>query len=193
MSEPWLVVGLGNPGPQYRDTRHNVGQLVIDQLAQDRGESWRTHRAGARVAETWLAPGGARLILALPNSFMNVSGRPVAALTRFYGVVPERLIIVHDELDLPFGALKLKCGGGHGGHNGVRDVAAALSTAEFTRVRMGIGRPPGRHDPADWVLAPFAAPERGGRDLLVTEAAEAVELIVERGLTAAQQRVHSPL
>lgn len=192
MADTWLVVGLGNPGPRYAATRHNVGQFVTDELASRRGESYREHKAGARVVETWLRPGGAKIVLAKPNSFMNVSGRPVAALARFYSVPPERLIVVHDELDIPFDSVKLKKGGGHGGHNGVRDIAAALSTPEFLRVRVGVGRPPGRQDPADWVLSPFASAERENLPILVSDAADAVETIIDEGLLAAQQKHHAP-
>ena len=160
MSDAWLIVGLGNPGPQYERTRHNIGQLVVDELAARRGEGFRSHKANARVAEAWLRPGGPKIVLAKPNSFMNVSGGPVAGLAQFYGIPPERVVVVHDELDIPFDAVRLKIGGGHGGHNGVRDVAKALNTPEFPRVRVGIGRPPGRQDPADWVLQPFPASAR---------------------------------
>ncbi len=192
MSDTWLVVGLGNPGPTYASTRHNVGQMVIDELAARRSEKLRSHKANARVAETWVRPGGPKLVLASPNSFMNVSGGPVAALAAFYGVPPERVIVVHDELDIPFDSLKVKVGGGHGGHNGVRDVAKALATPEFPRVRVGIGRPPGRQDPADWVLAAFGSAERTALPLLLGDAADAVELIALEGLLAAQQRFHAP-
>jgi PTH1 family peptidyl-tRNA hydrolase len=192
MAATWLVVGLGNPGPRYQATRHNVGQLVVDELAARRRESLREHKAGARVAETWLQPGGDKLVLAKPNSFMNVSGPPVAALARFYSVPAERLVVVHDELDVPFDTVRLKIGGGHGGHNGVRYVARVLGTADFPRVRVGIGRPPGRQDPADWVLAPFGGAERDTLPLLVSDAADAVELLIAEGLTAAQQKHHAP-
>lgn len=192
MSESWLVVGLGNPGPRYAATRHNIGQLVTDELAARREEAYREHKAGARVVETWLRPGGPKVILAKPNSFMNLSGKPVAALVRFYSVPPERLIVVHDELDIPFDTVKLKLGGGHGGHNGVRDIAAALGTADFVRVRAGIGRPPGRQDAADWVLSPFGAAERQTLPILVSDAADAAESVIGEGLLAAQQKHHAP-
>lgn len=192
MAQTWLVVGLGNPGPQYETTRHNIGQLVVDELAARRGETFRAHKAGARVVETWLRPGGDKLVLAKLNSFMNVSGTPVAALARFYSVPPERVVIVHDELDIPFDTLKLKIGGGHGGHNGVRDVARAITTADFPRVRVGIGRPPGSQEAADWVLSPFAGAERKTLPILVSDAADAVELLVDEGLVAAQQKHHAP-
>ena len=192
MADTWLVVGLGNPGPRYELTRHNVGQLVLDELAERRSESFRAHKTNARVAETWLRPGGAKLVLAKPNSFMNVSGGPVSSLARFYGVDADRVIVVHDELDIPFDAVKLKVGGGHGGHNGVRDVAKALGTPDFPRVRVGIGRPTGRQDPADWVLDPFSAAERKELPLALALAADAVELLIDEGLLAAQQKHHAP-
>ncbi|MCR2809670.1 MULTISPECIES: aminoacyl-tRNA hydrolase [unclassified Microbacterium] len=192
MADTWLIVGLGNPGPRYAPTRHNVGQMVLDKLAARRGESFRVHKANARVAETWLRPGGAKLVLAKPNTFMNVSGGPVAGLARFYGVDPEHVVVVHDELDIPFDVIKLKVGGGHGGHNGVRDVAKALDTPDFARVRVGIGRPDGRQDPAEWVLDPFGAAERKNLPILLADAADAVEQLVDEGLLAAQQKHHAP-
>lgn len=192
MPETWLVVGLGNPGTRYENTRHNVGQMVIVELAARRGETLRAHKANARVAETWLRPGAAKVVLATPNSFMNVSGGPVSQLARFYDVPPERIVLVHDELDIPFDSLKLKTGGGHGGHNGIRDVAKALGTPDFPRVRVGIGRPPGRQDPGDWVLDPFSSAERTQLPLVVGDAADAVEQLIDEGLLAAQQRHHAP-
>ncbi|WP_433674416.1 aminoacyl-tRNA hydrolase [Microbacterium gorillae] len=192
MADTWLIVGLGNPGPQYEATRHNIGQMVIDELAARRSERFSAHKAGARVSETWLRPGAAKLILAKPNSFMNVSGGPVSSLAKFYGIAPDHVVIIHDELDIPFDSVKLKVGGGHGGHNGVRDVAKALGTPDFPRVRVGIGRPPGRQDPADWVLSPFPASQRQELAMLVADAADAVEMTVDEGLLAAQQRFHAP-
>jgi len=192
MAETWVVVGLGNPGLRYENTRHNVGQMVVAELASRRSETLRAHKANARVAETWLRPGGAKLVLATPNSYMNVSGGPVSQLARFYGVEPDHIVVVHDELDIPFDTIKLKTGGGHGGHNGIRDVAKALGTPDFPRVRVGIGRPPGRQDPADWVLDPFSATERAALPLLLSDAADAVELLVGEGLLAAQQKHHAP-
>ena len=192
MAESWLIVGLGNPGPRYETTRHNVGQLVVDELAGRRGESFRAHKANARVVETWLRPGGPKLIHAKPNTFMNVSGGPDAGLVKFYGIEPDHVVVVHDEHDIPFDTIKLKTGGGHGGHNGVRDVAKALDTGEFARVRVGIGRPAGRQDPADWVLDPFGATERKNLPILIGDAADAVEQLVAEGLLAAQQKHHAP-
>ncbi|SIT71094.1 aminoacyl-tRNA hydrolase [Microbacterium sp. RU33B] len=192
MAETWLVIGLGNPGPRYETTRHNVGQLVVDELAARRGETFRAHKANARVVETWLRPGGPKLVLAKPNSFMNVSGGPASGLAKFYGVEADHVVVVHDELDIPFDTIKLKVGGGHGGHNGVRDVAKALDTPDFPRVRVGIGRPPGRQDAADWVLDPFGATERQTLGILIGDAADAVEQLVGEGLLAAQQKHHAP-
>lgn len=191
MTTTWLIVGLGNPGPRYAATRHNIGQMVVDELAQRRGERFREHKAGARVAETRVRPGGDRIVLAKPNSFMNTSGTPVAALARFYSVAPENVVVVHDELDIPFDSIRMKIGGGHGGHNGVRDIARTLTTPDFLRVRAGIGRPPGRQDPADWVLAPFGSVEQKTLPIFISDAADAVEQLVDEGLLTAQQRHHS--
>lgn len=192
MADTWLIAGLGNPGPRYELTRHNVGQMVLDELADRIGATFTQHKANARVAEGRVRPGAAKLVLAKPNSYMNVSGGPVSSLAKFFKIDPDRIIVVHDELDIPFDSIRLKRGGGHGGHNGVRDVAKALGTPEFTRVRVGIGRPPGRQDPADWVLDPFGQAERKTLPILLSDAADAVELIVEQGFVAAQQRVHAP-
>ena len=188
--QPWLIVGLGNPGTQYERTRHNIGQMVVDELARRASAPFKSHKTNARVAEGRIVPGGPRLVMAKPNTVMNVSGGPVAQLMRFYSLEPERLIVVHDELDIPFDTLKLKSGGGHGGHNGVRDIASALRSPEFVRVRVGIGRPPGRTDAADHVLSPFTSSERQGLPNLVSDAADAVELVTTDGLLAAQQRYH---
>lgn len=192
MADTWLIVGLGNPGPRYEATRHNIGQMVMDELAARRREAFRAHKANARVVETWLRPGAAKLVLAKLNCFMNVSGGPVASLARFYGVDADRVVVVHDELDIPYDTIKLKIGGGHGGHNGVRDIAKALGTPDFPRVRVGIGRPVGRQDPADWVLDPFGSVERQTLPILISDAADAVELLVDEGIVAAQQRFHAP-
>ncbi|MDO9394977.1 MAG: aminoacyl-tRNA hydrolase, partial [Herbiconiux sp.] len=137
-----LVVGLGNPGPGYAATRHNVGQMVVDELANRMRSSFKSHKANAVVAEGRIVPGGPRYVLAKPNTYMNVSGGPVNGLLKFYGLSPADLIVVHDELDIPFDTLKLKQGGGHGGHNGLRDIIQATGSGDFVRVRVGIGRPP---------------------------------------------------
>jgi PTH1 family peptidyl-tRNA hydrolase len=189
---PWLVVGLGNPGGQYAGNRHNVGRMVLDELARRMGVRFGRHKAGALVAEGREAPGGVRYVLAAPETYMNESGRPVGRLVKFYSLPPDRLIVVHDELDIPFGALRLKSGGGHGGHNGVRDIATVLGTPDFARVRVGIGRPPGRQPAADYVLRDFSATERKELPLLLADAADAVLALSTDGLAAAQQRFNAP-
>jgi len=188
----WLVVGLGNPGAQYAATRHNVGQMVADELASRIGATFKSHKTPSRVAEGFIGPGGPKLVIAKPNGYMNTSGGPVSALLKYYSLPVDRLVIVHDELDIPFDTVRLKQGGGHGGHNGVRDVSKATDGGGFTRVRVGIGRPPGRQDSADFVLKEFSGTERQALPNLVSDAADAVEAIVEHGLVAAQQRFHSP-
>lgn len=186
----WLVVGLGNPGNQYANNRHNIGQMVVDELANRLDARFVQHKANAVVAEGRIVMGGDKVILAKSNGYMNTSGGPVSGLAKYFGVPTERIIVVHDELDIPFDRLKLKQGGGHGGHNGLRDIAKALNTPEFLRVRVGIGRPPGRQDPADFVLSDFNASEREQLPVLLGDAADAVTLIVTEGLLEAQQRVH---
>jgi PTH1 family peptidyl-tRNA hydrolase len=170
----WLVVGLGNPGPGYVGHRHNVGQMVVSELASRLGATFKVHKAGATVAEARVRP-----------------GRPVAALLKFYSLDVSRLIVIHDELDLPFDTVRLKLGGGPGGHNGIRDIIA-VAGPDFVRVRVGIGRPPGRQDPADFVLSPFSKAEREALPNLIVDAADATEQILSEGLVAAQQRWHSP-
>lgn len=188
----WLVVGLGNPGAQYAGNRHNVGQMVVDELAARIGATFKSHKTPSRVAEGFLGPGRPKLVLAKPNGYMNTSGGPVSALLKFYSLGVDRLIVVHDELDIPFDTVRLKRGGGHGGHNGLRDIQKAAGSPDFTRVRVGIGRPPGRMDAADYVLRDFAGPERADLPNLLSDAADAVEAVVSDGLVAAQQRFHSP-
>jgi peptidyl-tRNA hydrolase, PTH1 family len=192
VDDPWLVVGLGNPGPGYAGNRHNVGQMALAQLADRASATFKNHKANAAVAEGRSYPAGPKLVLAKPNTYMNTSGGPVAALLRFYKIDPAHLIVLHDELDIPFDTLRLKTGGGHGGHNGIRDIAAAIGTPDFTRVRIGIGRPPGRMPAADFVLKDFSGQERELLPNLLTDAADAVELIAGEGLVAAQQRFHAP-
>jgi PTH1 family peptidyl-tRNA hydrolase len=187
----WLVVGLGNPGPGYAAHRHNVGQMVVAELASRLGATFKVHKAGATVAEARVRPGGERIALAVPSTFMNVSGRPVAGLLKFYSLDASRLIVIHDELDLPYDTVRLKTGGGPGGHNGVRDIIA-VAGPDFVRVRVGVGRPPGRQDPADFVLSPFSKAERETLPNLIMDAADATELVLTDGLLTAQQRVHAP-
>lgn len=187
-----MVVGLGNPGSDYEGNRHNVGHMVLAELAYRVSAGFTNHRSGAAVAEGRALPGGPRLVLAKPSRFMNVSGGPVASLLRYFSLDVSRLIVVHDDLDVPFDTLKLKHGGGHGGHNGVRDVIASLGTGDFVRVRVGIGRPPGRQSAADYVLHDFAALERRVLPDFVASAADAVEMVACEGLVAAQQKFHAP-
>jgi peptidyl-tRNA hydrolase, PTH1 family len=188
-SGPALVVGLGNPGPEYERTRHNVGFLVADVLAERIGGRFAVHKkSGADLLQARLD--GRQILLAKPRTYMNLSGRPVAALAKFFSVPVDQVIVVHDELDLPFGTLKLKQGGGEGGHNGLRSISQALATKEYLRTRIGIGRPPGRQDPADYVLKPFAVPERKEVPVIVEQAADAVELLLKVGLEAAQNSLH---
>ncbi|MET8777720.1 aminoacyl-tRNA hydrolase [Nocardia sp. NPDC050713] len=186
---PALVIGLGNPGPEYERTRHNVGFLVADVLAERVGGRFAVHKkSGADLLQARLD--GRQVLIAKPRSYMNLSGRPVAALARFFSVPPTEVIVVHDELDLPFGAVKLKRGGGEGGHNGLRSISSALTTKDYVRTRIGIGRPPGRQDPADFVLKPFSAPERKEVPVIVEQAADAVELLLRVGLETAQNQLH---
>ena len=192
MSTTWLVVGLGNPGPDYAGHRHNVGQMAVSQLASDIGATFKSHKANALVAEGWVRPGGPKLVIAKPSTFMNLSGGPVANLLKFYGVEPANLIVLHDELDIDFDVIRLKSNGGHGGHNGLRDIIAAIGTNEFNRVRIGIGRPPGRQDAADFVLSNFNSSEREILPHVLAHATDAVETIAEEGILAAQQRFNSP-
>ncbi|MCW1249274.1 aminoacyl-tRNA hydrolase [Acaricomes phytoseiuli] len=192
MSDTWLVVGLGNPGPDYSHTRHNIGFMVADELAGRLQVNFRVHKSRALVAEGRLGPGGPKLVLVKPQTYMNLSGGPVAALAKFFDIPAERVIAVHDELDIPFDTIKLKLGGGEGGHNGLRHIAKALGTKDFYRVRVGIGRPPGRSDAAGYVLKPFSAAERKDLPFLVQAGADAVQLLIEAGLVAAQQKFHAP-
>ena len=186
-----LFVGLGNPGNEYEATRHNVGFWWVDALARQLKVHLMDDRNyWGRVGRTNVQ--GRTIHLLQPQTYMNLSGKSVSALARFFKISPESILVVHDELDIPFDALRLKVGGGHGGHNGVRDVAKALNTPDFPRVRVGIGRPPGRQDPADWVLQPFPASAREELALAVSDAADAVERLVDEGLLAAQQVHHAP-
>lgn len=192
---PWLVVGLGNPGPEHAADRHTVGAMVLDELASRLRTGFKASKQRAAVAEVRLGPPGPtsqRVVLAKPTSWMNESGGPTAGLARFYGVDPLRVIAVHDELDIDAGAVRLKRGGGEGGHNGLRDISKALGTKDYVRVRVGIGRPPGRMDPADFVLRGFSAAERKELPFLLSDAADAVEAVITDGLEAAQQRFHGP-
>ena len=190
MAEPLLVVGLGNPGPQYATTRHNLGFLVADVLADRIGSGFKLHKkSGAEVVTGRL--GGRSVVLAKPRTYMNESGRHVGPLAKFYSVAPADVIVLHDELDIDFGRIRLKFGGGVAGHNGLRSVGSALGTNDFARVRLGIGRPPGRQSGASFVLENFATRELPEVGLLCEQGADATELLVRDGLEPAQNVVHA--
>ena len=185
----WLIAGLGNPGPQYAGNRHNVGFMVCDVLAADARASFKRDRSRAMTASVMLS--GIPTVLAKPNTFMNLSGGPIAALRGYYKIPAERTVVIHDELDLPFDTVRLKLGGGDNGHNGLRSITSALGTRDYYRVRVGIGRPPGRMDPADYVLRNFSAAEREELPHVLAVAAEATEALLLRGLAAAQNEFHA--
>jgi PTH1 family peptidyl-tRNA hydrolase len=188
---PFLVVGLGNPGPGYAGNRHNVGAMVLEELARRAGirlAPGKGARARTVSGEGRLA--GRRVVLAQPTTYMNESGGPVRGLLGYHHLPVEDLVVVHDELDIPFATVRLKRGGGEGGHNGLRSISRSVGSKEYLRVRVGVGRPPGRQEAADFVLKDFSAVERKELELLLVEAADAVELLVQRGLEAAQNEVH---
>ncbi len=191
MSAAWLVVGLGNPGPDYATHRHSVGQRVVDELARQIGEAFKRHKSLALVAEGRFQPGTDRVILATLTTFMNTSGISIRALADFFGIEPDHVVVIHDDIDLPFDTVRIKAGGGHGGQNGVRSTIAHLGP-DFLRVRVGVGRPSGQKDPAVHVLEPFSSVERETLPNLIADAAGAVESIVLDGLAAAQLKYHSP-
>jgi len=188
-SEPdadrWIVAGLGNPGAKYEGNRHNIGAVVIEEFASERGAKLKSHKSGCLVGEV------GSMILARPTSYMNESGRPVAALLRFYKVRASNLVVVHDELDIPFGDIRVKFGGGVAGHNGLKSIAQHLSTKDFVRVRFGISRPPGRQEAASYVLSDFSRSERDELPGLVDEAKDAAATIVEHGVERAMNVVNT--
>jgi peptidyl-tRNA hydrolase, PTH1 family len=187
--ERWIIAGLGNPGPEYAGTRHNAGHMVLALLAERMGARFKAHRTRNDTAEGRLA--GQAVTLARPRSYMNLSGGPVAALMAFYKLPAGRLVVIHDELDIPFGAVRLKLGGGDNGHNGLRSITSALGTRDYYRVRFGIGRPPGRMDPAAYVLRDFAAAERKDLPFMVDRVADAMEALITKGLAGAQNIYHA--
>jgi len=195
-TEVWLVVGLGNPGPAYAGHRHNVGYLVADELASRMGSGFRPHKSGrADVLEGRLGGtggvGGVRVVLARPRCYMNETGGPVSTLAKFYKVPVERIVAVHDELDIPFDTMRVKLGGGDNGHNGLRSMRKSLDSGDFHRVRVGIGRPPGRQDPADFVLSDYSSAERRVVPFQIDRAADAVETLLSEGLAQTQSRFNS--
>jgi PTH1 family peptidyl-tRNA hydrolase len=185
----WIIAGLGNPGPEYAGHRHNAGHMVLALLAERTGARFKSHRTRNDIAEGRLA--GQPVTLARPRSYMNLSGGPVAALLNFYKLPPDRLVVIHDELDVPFGAVRLKLGGGDNGHNGLRSITAALGTRDYYRIRFGIGRPPGRMDAASFVLRDFSAAERKELPFVVDRCADAAETLITKGLTEAQNLYHT--
>jgi PTH1 family peptidyl-tRNA hydrolase len=189
VDDRWIIVGLGNPGPEYAGTRHNAGAMVAALLAERMGAKFKAHRTRCDIAEGRLA--GQPVTVARPRSYMNLSGGPVAALAGFYKIPAQRMVVVHDELDIPFGAVRLKLGGGDNGHNGLRSITTSLGTRDYYRVRFGIGRPPGRMDPAAYVLKDFSVTERKDLPLEVDRCADAVEALLAKGLVAAQNDYHT--
>lgn len=195
--DTWLIIGLGNPGRKYARTRHNIGHMVAEALVERIGGTLTSTKAKAIAATGRLGIVGGlpgpRVVVMQSLTYMNVSGPPVAQLAQFHSITPERIIAVHDDVDLPFDSIKLKRGGGEGGHNGLRSMTQSLGTKDYLRVRAGVGRPPGRMDTADYVLKPFTAEEQKTLPILVEDAADAVEILVAEGLEAAQQRFHGRL
>ena len=189
----WLVVGLGNPGPEYVATRHNIGAMVVEILATQNKARWTTHKSRTDVAAFKIGVGSdaASVILAKSKSYMNESGGPIKALATFYKVDTSRIIVIHDELDIPFDVIRVKLAGGDNGHNGLKSLTSSLGTANYFRVRMGIGRPIGRQDPADFVLKPFAVAEKKALEDFLIRGAAAVESLISNGLEATQQNFNS--
>lgn len=191
--DAYLVVGLGNPGPSYADTRHNVGYLVADVLAERIGGRWKSHKSGrAQVVEGRIGGvPGCRVVLGRCRSYMNESGGPVSSLMSFYKVPADRLIAIYDEIDLPYGSLRIKFGGGDNGHNGLKSIRRSIGTGDYYKVRFGVGRPPGRQSPADYVLSSFGSSERRDLAVHVDRCADAVESLVENGLEPTQNTYNS--
>lgn len=194
-TDVWLVVGLGNPGPSYAGHRHNIGYMVTDELARRMGSGFRAHKSGrADVVEGRLTPPGVpgpRVVLARPRCYMNEVGGPVKALATFYKVAPAQVVAIHDELDIAFDTMRVKLGGGDNGHNGLKSMRSSFGTGDFHRVRVGIGRPPGRQEVADFVLSDYSSAERKVLPFVVDTAADAVESLVSDGLEKTQQRFNS--
>ena len=187
MTDRWLVIGLGNPGPEYEKTRHNIGQLVLDQLSD--GQKFTSHKSRMEICE--VKSGEQTLVLAKSRGYMNETGGPAKALLDFYKIEPTQVIAVHDELDLPFNALRIKQGGGDNGHNGLKSLTSSFSTADYFRIRMGIGRPIGDQDPADFVLKPFSKDERKALGEFTTRGADAITALVLTGMDKAQTAFNS--
>jgi PTH1 family peptidyl-tRNA hydrolase len=189
----WLVVGLGNPGDQYAATRHNVGQMVIDQLVKRHSVKLASHKSRTHIAAYKLGVGidAHQIILAKSQSYMNETGGPIKALANFYSVEPEKIIVLHDELDIGFAAIRTKLGGGDNGHNGLKSMTSAFFTPDYYRVRLGIGRPMGQQDPADFVLKQFSKEEKKDLDEFIERGADVVEFLIEKGLELTQGKFNS--
>jgi len=189
----WLVVGLGNPGDQYAATRHNVGQMVIDQLVKRHSVKLASHKSRTHIAAYKLGVGidAHQIILAKSQSYMNETGGPIKALANFYSVEPENIIVLHDELDIGFAAIRTKLGGGDNGHNGLKSMTSAFNTPDYYRVRLGIGRPMGQQDPADFVLKQFSKEEKKDLDEFIERGADVVEFLIEKGLELTQGKFNS--
>ena len=189
----WLVVGLGNPQAEYAGTRHNVGADTVRALAARLDAPFKPHKAQAQIADTWTGPGGTPVSLCLPFGYYNTAGGPVQAAMAFYKIPPERVIVVHDDIDLELGVVRLKRGGGTGGNKGIASIQQRTGSPDFLRVRIGISRPPGRQDPADYVLKRFGAKDRTEADIAIERAADAVLDLVHHDLEAAQNRHHGKI
>ncbi|SMY12464.1 aminoacyl-tRNA hydrolase [Brevibacterium jeotgali] len=195
-ADTWILVGLGNPGSRYEATRHNIGYLVVDELLRRMGATLTRSKTRA-LAATGRLPGagglpGPRAVLVRPSTYMNESGQPVGQLARFHSVAPDRIIAIHDDVDLDYDSVRLKKGGGEGGHNGLRSLTSHLGTKDYLRVRAGVGRPRGRMETSDHVLGRFTAEERATLPIFVSDLADAVEAVALEGLESAQQRFHAP-
>ena len=193
MANRWLIVGLGNPGPEYANTRHNIGALVVERMAAQSQAKFSAHKARADIAEIRLGVGGETpvLILARPRSYMNESGGPVKALADYFSIAPDQIIVLHDELDIEFNSIRVKLGGGDNGHNGLKSVTQSLGSGEYYRIRMGIGRPLGQQDPADFVLKQFASQEKKDLEVFLAEGGDAIESLITQGLEKTQQDFNS--
>ena len=189
----WLVVGLGNPGDQYAATRHNIGQMVIDELAKRHSVKLSSHKSRTEIAAYKLGVGvdAHSIILGKSKSYMNETGGPIRALANFYSVEPNNVIALHDELDIPFAAIRTKIAGGDNGHNGLKSMTSAFGTAEYYRIRLGIGRPMGEQDPADFVLKAFSKVEQKDLGEFISRSADAVESLINNGLELTQQNFNS--
>jgi PTH1 family peptidyl-tRNA hydrolase len=189
----WLVAGLGNPGDQYAATRHNVGQMVIDQLVKRHSIKLASHKSRTHIAAYKLGVGidAHQIILAKSHSYMNETGGPIKALANFYSIEPEKIIALHDELDIGFAAIRTKLGGGDNGHNGLKSMTSAFDTPDYYRVRLGIGRPMGQQDPADFVLKQFSKEEKKDLDEFIERGADVVEFLIEQGLELTQGKFNS--